>query len=55
MVYIFKKEICNYCKNTQCEKNKIKNKIDIDKSKNMVIYKCTTYIKDKEKIIPPKI
>ena len=53
MVDIFKKQICNYCKNTECEKNEYyKYKlVEIEKD-GLKIYKCTDYIKDSSKIIP---
>lgn len=53
MVDIFKKEICNYCKNTECEKNEYYRRkligIDIN---GLKIYKCIDYKKDPSKIIP---
>lgn len=48
MVDIFKREICNYCKDTQCEKNEL-IKIETD---GLRIYKCMNYKKDSSKIIP---
>ena len=46
MVDIFKKQICNYCKRTQCEEEKlIETKID-----GINIYKCMNYEKDPSKI-----
>ena len=53
MVDIFQKEICNYCKNTQCKKNNYNNNeiIEIEKDK-VITYKCINYKKDLSKIIP---
>lgn len=47
MVDIFKKGMCNYCKNKKCNKKIIK-----DINKGVVIYKCEEYIKDNSKIEP---
>lgn len=53
MVDIFKKEICNYCKNTECEKNEsYKHEIIGIKLDKLTIYKCANYQKDSSKIIP---
>lgn len=53
MVDMFKKQICNYCKNTECEKNEYyKNKIIGIKIDELIIYKCIDYKKDSSKIIP---
>lgn len=53
MVDIFKKEICNYCKNKQDDKNEYCKsglvEINLD---GLNIYKCPDYIKDPTKIIP---
>lgn len=46
MVDIFKKEICNYCKNTECEKNKLVE-VEIDGVKT---YKCFDYKRKLSKI-----
>lgn len=48
MVDIFKKEICNYCKNTRCEK---KGLIESE-TDGLKIFKCIDYSKDPSKIIP---
>lgn len=48
MVDIFRKEICNYCKNTKCEKKEL-IETDINGLKS---FKCIDYIKDPTKIIP---
>lgn len=48
MVDIFKKEICNYCKNLGCEKKKL---IELKKDE-VKILKCEEYKKDSSKIIP---
>lgn len=48
MVDIFKREICNYCKNTRCEKKGL-----IESNINgLKTFKCTNYLKDASKIIP---
>ena len=53
MVDIFKKEICNYCKNTECEKNEYyKNTLIEINSDGLKTFKCIDYIKDPSKIIP---
>lgn len=53
MVDIFKKQICNYCKNTECRKNEYyKNKIIEIKVDRVTEYKCLSYKKDLSKIIP---
>lgn len=52
MVDIFKKEICNYCKNTECKKNECyKYKLVEIVLDGINIYKCTDYKKDSSKII----
>lgn len=53
MVDIFRKQICNYCKNTECEKNEYFEKKIIEiKVDGITIYKCVDYKKDSSKIIP---
>lgn len=53
MVDIFRKEICNYCKNTECEKNEYdKNVLTEIRTDGVTIYKCINYKKDPSKIIP---
>lgn len=52
MVDMFKKQICNYCKNTECEKNEYyKEKIIEIKKDGFKILKCIDYQKDSSKII----
>lgn len=53
MVDIFKKQICNYCKNKQQDKNEYceHEVIEINKD-GLKILKCTDYQKDSSKIIP---
>lgn len=48
MVDIFKKEICNYCKNLGCEKKKL---IEFE-TDGLKTFKCIEYEKDSSKIIP---
>lgn len=48
MVDIFKKEICNYCKNTECEKKEL---IELEMN-GLKTFKCINYVKDPSKIIP---
>ena len=46
MVDIFKKEICNYCKDKKDEKNKdCKQKIIKIEIDDLTIYKCSYYLK----------
>jgi hypothetical protein len=47
MVDIFEKELCNYCKKTQCIRKIIKKQ-----SNNVITLKCEEYEKDESKIIP---
>lgn len=55
MVDVFKKEICNYCKNKQQEKNNYCGLEIIEIKKNgLKILKCTNYQRDPSKIIPTK-
>ena len=49
MVDIFEIKMCNYCKNTYCEKN-----ILISDNKGVTSYKCKEYIRDDKKIAPYK-
>ncbi len=53
MVDIFKKEICNYCKNTKCEESEY-NRHEVVETKvdGVTIYKCVNYQKDSSKIVP---
>lgn len=48
MVDIFKQEICNYCKNTGCEKKEL---IESEED-GLRTFKCIDYLKDPSKIIP---
>ena len=52
MVDIFKREICNYCKNEQQDKNEYCNCeiIEIEKD-GLKVLKCIEYQKDSSKII----
>ena len=55
MVDIFKKEICNYCKNTECQENEYyKHKIIDVKIDKIHKYACSDYTKDLSKIKPIK-
>ena len=47
MVDIFENKMCNYCRNSECDKN-----IVIINSEGVTTYKCSKYIKDESKIIP---
>ena len=51
MVDIFKEKICNYCKNTECEKSNLVE-VEID---GLKIYKCLNYKKKSSKKTLPKI
>lgn len=48
MVDIFKEEICNYCKNTECKK---KGLIESE-ADGLKVLKCVDYEKNPSKIIP---
>lgn len=45
MVDIFENKMCNYCKNTNCNK-----RITINNEKGVTVYKCDEYDRDKNKI-----
>lgn len=47
MVDIFENKMCNYCKNSNCDKN-----IIVNNSEGVTVYKCENYIKDESKIVP---
>lgn len=47
MVDIFEQKMCNYCKNTNCNK-----RIIVEGNKYMTVYRCEEYQKDSNKIIP---
>jgi hypothetical protein len=47
MVDVFEKNICNYCKSTNCNK-----KIMEGGEYKLKTYKCLSYIKDEAKIVP---
>ena len=46
MVDIFKKEICNYCQNTECDKSEL---VEVE-ADGLKIYKCLCYKKKSSKI-----
>ena len=47
MVDIFENKMCNYCKNSECNKE-----IIIINNGGNVTYKCNNYLKDETKIVP---
>ena len=51
MIDMFVDKMCNYCLNNNCPE---KNKVEITKHKDCIIYKCNGYVKNKSKIIAYK-
>lgn len=47
MVDIFENKMCNYCKNSECNKE-----ITVINNEGVTTYRCKNYIKDEAKIIP---
>lgn len=48
MVDIFKNKICNYCENTECEKEEL---VEVE-ADGLKIYKCLSYKKKSSKKTP---
>lgn len=47
MINVFMDKICCYCSNDNCSRQ-----VAIIEAKNCTTYKCTEYVKNKNKIVP---